>query len=288
MPPARYFRNRTVHSTTVHSPLLQCLRVCAARPTARTDSYRGIRYWIAEESAMVGPRTQAVATLASQPERWYSRQDRYISALAAPGLDQADPGIRGPRRTYVTRRWFIGPSWSGTLGTSGWLSVSALNSVPESGNTSRQGKRALQACTRPITKFRLASSYCHCGARVDATNSPDCRLDVILCGKIKIVATRVWVQTLVRANASRGQLPGVAICCASVSHAAPEHQSSGIYNDLQRMSKSCRILMFLAGPGKHRVTRGEPRPIRSPALRLAVSRVAAVDSERQSLIGDGR
>jgi hypothetical protein len=60
------------------------------------------------------------------------------------------------------------------------------------------------------------------------------------------------------------------------------------------MSKSCWILIFLAGPGKHRVTRNEPRPIRSPALRLAVSRVAAVDSERQSLIqeaittGDGR
>jgi hypothetical protein len=49
-------------------------------------------------------------------------------------------------------------------------------------------------------------------------------------------------------------------------------------------SKSCRILILLARPGKHRVTRGEPRPIWSPALRFAVSRVAAVDSERQSLI----
>jgi hypothetical protein len=61
-----------------------------------------------------------------------------------------------------------------------------------------------------------------------------------------------------------------------------QHSSTrvqGNSNDLQRMSKSCRILIFLAGPGKHGVTRGDA--IRSPALRLAVSRAAAVDSERQ-------
>jgi hypothetical protein len=64
----------------------------------------------------------------------------------------------------------------------------------------------------------------------------------------------------------------------------PSTRVQGNTNDLQRMSKSCRILIFLAGPRKHRVTRGEPRPIRSPALRLIVSRLAAVNSGRQSLI----
>jgi hypothetical protein len=44
--------------------------------------------------------------------------------------------------------------------------------------------------------------------------------------------------------------------------------------------KSCRI--FLRGLAKHRVTGGDA--IRWPALRLTVSRVAVVNSERQSLI----
>ncbi|KAL5334216.1 hypothetical protein BJX70DRAFT_378878 [Aspergillus crustosus] len=72
---------------------------------------------------------------------------------------------------------------------SGWLLASALNSVLEIRHTSWPGKCVLQACTRPITKSHLASSCCDCGARVDTTNSPDCRLEVILYGKIKIMVT---------------------------------------------------------------------------------------------------
>jgi hypothetical protein len=66
----------------------------------------------------------------------------------------------------------------------------------------------------------------------------------------------------------------------------------GIYNDLQRMSRglpqigqSCDLKarrIFLTGPAKHGVAGGDV--IRSPASRLTVSRVAAVNSERQSLI----
>jgi hypothetical protein len=124
------------------------------------------------------------------PQRWH--RNRPAGAADGTGAlaprrhrDWAKPTLEsGTRGTYVTRRWLIGPSWSGTLGTSGWLSASALNSVPKSGHTSKPGKRALQACIRPITKSRLASSCCDCGARVDATNGPDCRLEVILCGSL--------------------------------------------------------------------------------------------------------
>ncbi|KAL2801574.1 hypothetical protein BJX63DRAFT_192725 [Aspergillus granulosus] len=98
-------------------------------------------------------------------------------------------------------------------------------------------------------------------------------------------------QTL-RADDSPVSQPVVPACGTQ----RPSTRVQGISNDLQRMSrwlpqilqscdrKSCRILIFLTWPAKHGVTRGKPRPIRSPALRLAVSGVAAVDSERQSLI----
>jgi hypothetical protein len=92
-------------------------------------------------SAMVGPRTHATATLASNgPER---TADETGALAPLRDWDWDKPTLEsGTRDTYVTLRWWIGPSWSGTLGTSGWLSASALNSVQKAAYL-----EAREACT---------------------------------------------------------------------------------------------------------------------------------------------
>jgi hypothetical protein len=171
------------HSTIVHSTLLlQYLRVCAARPTARADSYRGIRYRIAVVSAMVGPRPPATATWHRNRSDGAADETASLMRPRDSGWDEPTPKS-GARAMYVTLRWLIAPSWSGTLGTSDWLSANALVSVPESGHTPRPGKRASQVCTRPITKYHLASSCYYCDGRVDAIKGPEFRLRPFYVGQ---------------------------------------------------------------------------------------------------------
>ena len=164
------------------------------------------------------------------PQRWHrSRSDGAAdrtSALAhLRGRGWHEPTLQsGTRDPYVTLRWLIEPSSTGTLGTSGWLSASALISVPEIGHTSRPGKRALPVCIRPITKYRLANSCRYRGARADAPNNPDFSagghfiLDDPQSHLANQKANYVWFQTviLVRANArahdSRVSKPAVPAC----------------------------------------------------------------------------
>lgn len=103
---------------------------------------------------MVGPRTHATATLASNGPEGTADETGALAPLRDWDWDKLTLES-GTRDTYVTLRWWIGPSWSGTLGTSGWLSASALNSIQKAAYL-----EAREACTPSLhrTNNQIPSS----------------------------------------------------------------------------------------------------------------------------------